>query len=168
MTDWIIYGTPGIGIAINEFIGKKEKSSIWFHKIWIINPIIIFIGVYYVKLILPPWKLFSIKFSIFAPKSLFMIYGGMIASLSVFSGKIAKTYFFNFWTLFTVLSFNLSVEFTDKFEGLGYLKFKMMRESARFFSFILNSILYEIFYCWTTSSIYLFVNWAVISGGIAF
>jgi hypothetical protein len=37
--------------------------------------------------ILPPWKLFSIKFSILALKSLFMIYGGMIASHSVFDGK---------------------------------------------------------------------------------
>jgi hypothetical protein len=42
-------------------------------------------------------------------------YGGMLASDSVFSGKIVQTFFSNFLVSFTVLNFNLSVEFTDKF-----------------------------------------------------
>ena len=45
---------PGITIAIIELIAKNEMSSSWDHIIWIINPIIKLIGVFSVKLILPP------------------------------------------------------------------------------------------------------------------
>ena len=53
MTAWIIEGIPGKVIAINEFIGKKEISNILIHNIWIIKPIKIFTGIFYVKVIRP-------------------------------------------------------------------------------------------------------------------
>ena len=84
MTLCIIYGIPGIEIAIKEFIGKKEISSILLHIIWKIIPIIIFIGVYCVKVILPSSKYFSTIAFI----SLKIIYYGMFAIDSIFSGKI--------------------------------------------------------------------------------
>jgi hypothetical protein len=39
----------------------------------------------------------------------------MLATDSVNSGKIVQTFFSKFLVLFTVLNFNMSVEFTDKF-----------------------------------------------------
>ena len=58
-TNWIVYGIPVIEIAKNELIGKNDKSSILLQYIWIIKPIIIFMGVYSVKVILPSLKFCS-------------------------------------------------------------------------------------------------------------
>ena len=68
---WIIEGTPGIEIAIIEFIGKKDISYILIQTIWIENPIIKFTGVFFVKAILPPWIHELTFFSIFS-----VTYGG--------------------------------------------------------------------------------------------
>lgn len=60
MTDWIIYGIPGIDTAIIELIDKNEISKICIHKIWIIKPTIIFMGILSVKVNLLPSKIFFI------------------------------------------------------------------------------------------------------------
>ena len=72
ITDWIIEGSPGIEIAIIEFIGKKDISYIWIHTNWIANPIIKFPGVFFVKGILPPWINLMTFISI-----IFVTYGGI-------------------------------------------------------------------------------------------
>jgi hypothetical protein len=94
-------------------------------------------GVISVKVILPPSKYSSIL----ASKFWVITYEGIYASDSVFSGKIVAIYFFVTLTLFNVLTFKISVEFIDKFQGFGYFKFTFKRKSSRFFSIILNSIL---------------------------
>ena len=91
-------------------------------------------GLFSVNLILPPSKYCSI----WGSKSFDINYRGIYASDSIFSGKIVDNYFFNILIVFTVLSFKISVELRDKFEGFGYFKFTFIRQSSRFFSIILN------------------------------
>ncbi len=67
--------------------------------------------VLFVKVSLPPW----INFLMVVLKSVEIIYCGMGASDTIFSGIIVNKFFSKISILIIVLSFNISEELRDKF-----------------------------------------------------
>ena len=82
------------------------------------------IGVFSVKLVLPPLKLFIIVCS-----NCEVNYDGMDASHEIFSGNIVYTFYFNVFILLIFLIFSKSgCCDVDKFEGFGYFKLNSMMD----------------------------------------
>jgi len=80
-------------------------------------------------------------FSILVLIFVIIIYVGIYASDSVFSGRIVMTLFFNILIPYKILIFNLSGESTETFYGFGYFKFKVIRDFAMSFYIITKLII---------------------------